>query len=111
VACCFSHFGEEDCLTGQGGSGTIFFTSCSLRCVFCQNADISQQETGDEVTPVQLARMMLALQEKGCHNINFVTPTHLVTADSYPELNRRVCREEMQQARQFARDAGLHRWL
>ncbi|HZY31911.1 MAG TPA: radical SAM protein [Candidatus Methylomirabilis sp.] len=74
----FPHFGEEDCLRGWNGSGTIFFSWCNLRCVFCQNFDLSQQGKGREVTPEELARMMLALQANGCHNINFVTPEHVV---------------------------------
>jgi len=74
----FPHFGEEDCLRGWNGSGTIFFSWCNLRCVFCQNFDVSQQGEGREVRPEELARMMLALQAKGCHNINFVTPEHVV---------------------------------
>jgi len=74
----FPHFGEENCLRGFGGSGTIFFSGCNLGCVFCQNADISQQESGVEVSDGQLADMMLQLQEAGCHNINFVTPSHVV---------------------------------
>jgi putative pyruvate formate lyase activating enzyme len=78
VASYFPHFGEEDCLRGWQGSGTIFFAWCNLRCVFCQNYDISQQEAGMEVRPEQLAAIMLELQEKGCHNINWVTPEHVV---------------------------------
>ena len=74
----FAHFGEEDCLRGWNGSGTIFFSWCNLRCVFCQNFDLSQQGEGREVRPEELARMMLALQANGCHNINFVTPEHVV---------------------------------
>jgi putative pyruvate formate lyase activating enzyme len=74
----FPHFGEEDCLRGSRGSGTIFFGWCNLRCVFCQNFDISQQEAGREVGPEELADMMLNLQGRGCHNINFVTPEHVV---------------------------------
>jgi putative pyruvate formate lyase activating enzyme len=70
------HFGEEDPLVGRGGSGTIFFTNCNLRCVFCINWDISQEGKGDVVTLEQLADMMLHLQKIGCHNINVVTPTH-----------------------------------
>ena len=77
VASTFAHFGEEDCLRGWGGSGTIFFSLCSLRCVFCQNYDISQQEGGAEIPPEHLARLMLALQAQGCHNINLVTPKHV----------------------------------
>lgn len=72
------HLGEEDCLRGWRGSGTIFFGGCNLRCVFCQNFDISQRETGIPVSPQQLAGMMIELQERGCHNINWVTPGHVV---------------------------------
>ena len=72
------HFGEEDPLVGRGGSGTIFFTWCNLRCQFCQNHDISQAGQGREVEPDELARMMLSLQSQGCHNINFVSPSHVV---------------------------------
>ncbi len=78
VSSYFPHFGEEDCLRGRRGSGTIFFTSCNLRCVFCQNYEISQVLSGDEVGPAELAAMMLELQAVGCHNINFVTPEHVV---------------------------------
>lgn len=74
----FAHMGEEDCLRGRRGSGTIFFNMCNLRCVFCQNHDISQMYSGQEVAPTELAAMMLELQEAGCHNINFVTPEHVV---------------------------------
>ena len=72
------HFGEESPLVGTGGSGTIFFTHCNLKCNFCQNYDISHQGQGEPVSDRQLARLMLALQEIGCHNINFVTPSHVV---------------------------------
>jgi putative pyruvate formate lyase activating enzyme len=72
------HFGEEEPLVGRGGSGTIFLTSCNLRCVFCQNYDISHRMEGEEVEAKDLAAMMLRLQALGCHNINFVTPTHQV---------------------------------
>jgi putative pyruvate formate lyase activating enzyme len=78
VSSYFAHFGEEDCLRGWNGSGTIFFSWCNLRCVFCQNYDISQTEAGREVSPQRLADMMLELQEMGCHNINWVTPEHVV---------------------------------
>ncbi len=74
----FPHFGEEDCLRGWKGSGTIFFSWCNLKCVFCQNSDISQKGEGHVVSPERLAGMMLELQARGCHNINFVTPEHLV---------------------------------
>jgi len=72
------HFGEEAPLVGRFGSGTIFFTYCNLLCVFCQNYDISHDEAGEEVSPHELAQIMLGLQRGGCHNINFVTPTHVV---------------------------------
>ena len=78
VASHFPHFGEEDCLRGVRGSGTIFFSGCNLRCVFCQNHDISWQLQGERVTPERLAAMMLELQTRGCHNINWVTPEHVV---------------------------------
>ena len=74
----FAHFGEEDCLRGWKGSGTIFFAWCNLRCVFCQNYDVSWVGEGRVTRPNELAAMMLALQEQGCHNINFVTPEHVV---------------------------------
>jgi len=77
VSSAFAHFGEEDCLRGWNGSGTIFFGMCNLRCVFCQNWDISQQHDGSELRATQIADLMLALQERGCHNINFVTPEHV----------------------------------
>ena len=72
------HHGEEDPLRGWNGSGTIFFSWCNLRCVYCQNWDISQKGLGRAVEPAELARMMLELQAQGCHNINFVTPSHVV---------------------------------
>src|SRR4029453_11654105 len=78
IASAFPHFGEEDCLRGWNGSGTIFFGWCNLRCVFCQNFETSQFGEGAEVTASALARIMLDLQEIGCHNINFVTPEHVV---------------------------------
>jgi len=74
----FAHHGEEDCLRGWKGSGTIFFAGCNLRCVFCQNFDISWQVRGTAVPPRDLADMMLELQAQGCHNINLVTPEHVV---------------------------------
>jgi len=73
-----SHYGEEAPLVGHNGSGTIFFTYCNLLCNFCQNYDISHEGRGDEVSDEQIAGMMLFLQNSGCHNINFVTPTHVV---------------------------------
>lgn len=72
------HFGEEAPLVGRNGSGTIFVTYCSLVCCFCQNYDISHEGFGEPVTDEQVAEMMLSLQARGCHNINFVTPTHVV---------------------------------
>jgi len=72
------HFGEEPPLVGWGGSGTIFFTHCSLHCQFCQNYEISQLGEGTEVEVEELAAMMLRLQQAGAHNINLVTPTHVV---------------------------------
>jgi putative pyruvate formate lyase activating enzyme len=78
VSSYFPHFGEEDCLRGWKGSGTIFFSWCNLRCVFCQNFDVSQKGEGAVVSPERLAHMMLELQARGCHNINFVTPEHVV---------------------------------
>ncbi len=72
------HFGEESPLVGLHGSGTIFLTHCNLRCSFCQNYSISHGVEGSEVSAEKLARMMLELQSLGCHNINFVTPTHYV---------------------------------
>lgn len=75
-----AHFGEESPLVGRHGSGTIFFTNCNLSCIFCQNYDISHLGRGEEVSYRDLASMMLKLQSSGCHNINFVTPTHMVSA-------------------------------
>ncbi|MBW2527753.1 MAG: radical SAM protein [Deltaproteobacteria bacterium] len=80
VASAGPHFGEESPLVGRGGSGTIFLSSCNLRCVFCQNYDISQDDRGRRVSAATLGRMMLELQGLGCHNINFVTPSHQVAA-------------------------------
>jgi len=72
------HFGEESPLVGQKGSGTIFFAGCNLGCIFCQNYDISHTSDGYVVSAVQLADIMLELQRMGCHNINFVTPSHVI---------------------------------
>jgi putative pyruvate formate lyase activating enzyme len=72
------HFGEETPLVGTGGSGTIFFTHCNLGCIFCQNYDISHSGEGYPVEDEELAEIMLKLKRMGCHNINFVTPTHVV---------------------------------
>ncbi len=82
VTSCFPHHGEEDCLRGWNGSGTIFFGHCNLRCVFCQNFDISQGlrpgPSARAAAPEELAAMMLSLQGLGCHNLNLVTPEHVV---------------------------------
>lgn len=88
------HFGEEAPLVGIRGSGTIFFTWCNLKCQYCQNYEISQLGEGREVEPEKLAAMMLHLQEMGCHNINFVSPTHVV-----PQILAGVL---------IAAEAGLH---
>lgn len=88
------HFGEESPLVGRGGSGTIFFAWCNLRCVFCQNYEISQLGEGIEVTPEQIAEMMLRLQSMGCHNINLVSPSHVVA--------------QILAATMIAAQAGLH---
>jgi len=88
------HFGEEDPLVGSGGSGTIFFTYCSLGCVFCQNYDISHRGAGAEVGASGLAAIMIRLQEQGVHNINLVTPSHVVA--------------QILEALPLAIEAGLH---
>jgi putative pyruvate formate lyase activating enzyme len=72
------HFGEEGPLVGTGGSGTIFFTHCNLLCIFCQNHEISHHGEGEPLAPEGLAEIMVRLQNRGCHNVNFVTPTHVV---------------------------------
>jgi putative pyruvate formate lyase activating enzyme len=82
------HFGEEPCLTGTHGAGNIFFGNCNLRCVYCQNYQISQTwkaQRKNEVTHERLAEMMLELQDRGCHNIGFVSPTHFA-----PQMARAV---------------------
>lgn len=73
-----SHFGEEAPLVGTNGSGTIFFTHCNLLCIFCQNYDISHLGHGEQMSNEQLAGIMIHLQNAGCHNINFVTPSHVI---------------------------------
>jgi putative pyruvate formate lyase activating enzyme len=88
------HFGEEKELVGHNGSGTIFFGHCNLNCVFCQNYDISQYGQGNEVLSKELAEIMLKLQNAGCHNINLVSPTHIVP--------------QFLQALNFAKDNGLN---
>ncbi len=72
------HFGEEAPLTGSRGSGTVFFAWCNLRCLYCQNSEISWQGMGRESSAQELAAIMLSLQRQGCHNINFVSPSHVV---------------------------------
>ncbi|MCG6929714.1 MAG: radical SAM protein [Desulfofustis sp.] len=79
VASFSPHFGEESVLVGSNGSGTVFFAGCNLTCCFCQNYDISHDVSGGAaVAPERIASIMLDLQQRGCHNINFVTPTHVV---------------------------------
>ncbi len=80
VASAGPHFGEEPVLVGRGGSGTIFLAGCNLGCVFCQNADISHSNEGREMPPAQIASVALRLQDGGCENVNFVTPTHVAHA-------------------------------
>lgn len=94
VSSAFAHFGEEDCLRGSRGSGTIFFSMCNLRCVFCQNWDISQRPSGRELDASEIADLMLGLQDEGCHNINLVTPEHVV-----PQIVEALAK---------ATDRGLH---
>ena len=76
VSSAFPHFGEEAPLVGQKGSGTIFFSNCSLRCIYCQNYEISLEGEGVEISDQRLAETMIKIQKMGCHNINLVTPTH-----------------------------------
>lgn len=78
VSSYFPHMGEEDPLRGSRGSGTIFFSMCNLSCQFCQNYEISQRGEGTPVSPEDIAEMMLTLQMRGCHNINFVSPSHVI---------------------------------
>lgn len=78
IAKFYPHMFEEPPVSGKNGSGTIFFTGCSLRCVFCQNYVLSHSERGKEITPAELADIFKQLEEKGVHNINLVTPTHFV---------------------------------
>ncbi|MEO8042714.1 MAG: radical SAM protein [Acidobacteriota bacterium] len=83
-----AHFGEEPCLSGTNGAGNIFFGNCNLRCVYCQNYQISQTwrtQTKNEVTHERLAEMMLELEDRGCHNIGFVSPTHFA-----PQMARAI---------------------
>ncbi|OAT84845.1 radical SAM protein [Desulfotomaculum copahuensis] len=78
IALASLHFGEEPCISGTAGSGTVFFSHCNLKCVFCQNHEISQGGFGREVDVEQLAQIFIKLQEKGAHNINLVSPTPYV---------------------------------
>jgi putative pyruvate formate lyase activating enzyme len=78
VSSFFAHGGEERCLSGTRGSGTIFFAFCNLQCAYCQNWDLSWKGDGDAVTGEELAGMMLDLQRQGCHNVNLVSPSHVV---------------------------------
>jgi len=94
VSSCGPHFGEESPLVGRYGSGTIFFTNCNLGCLFCQNYSISQLGEGERVSSQELASMMLALQARGCHNINLVSPTHVVP--------------QILEALEIAIESGLH---
>lgn len=91
VSSFFAHRGEEDCIRGFNGSGTIFFSGCNLRCIFCQNSDISWSATGQATGRDGLANIMLQLQATGAHNINFVTPSHVV-AHILEALDRAVSR-------------------
>ena len=93
VSTYFPHFGEEDCLRGWNGSGTIFLANCNMKCVFCQNFETSHEAHGDPATSEEIAEMALELQDRGCHNLNFVSPTH-----HSPHLVKAV---------KIARDRGL----
>ena len=79
------HFWEEPCISGKSGSGAVFFTGCNLQCIFCQNAAISEDGIGREVTPDELCQIFFDLKEQGAHNINLVTPSHFV-----PEIRRSI---------------------
>jgi len=78
VSSAFLHFGEERCLVGRGGSGTVFFSGCNLKCIFCQNYEISQLHQGGEITVESLAQIVKTLEVRGAENVNLVTPTHQV---------------------------------
>ena len=80
AAAAFLHQWEEPCISGTRGSGTVFFSGCNLRCVFCQNSDISQLHSGREITSARLRDIYLELIDQGAHNINLVTPTHFLEA-------------------------------
>ena len=114
VASAFAHFGEEDCLRGWNGSGTIFFSLCNLRCVFCQNWNISQKSVGREYPPERIAELMLRLQEQGCHNINFVTPEHVApqTIEAIAAAIPRGLRvRHLVMPGQLEEAAAIFRWL
>ena len=76
VSSYFPHFGEEECLRGHNGSGTIFLANCNMKCVFCQNFETSHDAQGEPATAEEIAEMALELEARGCHNVNFVSPTH-----------------------------------
>jgi len=80
VAKAFLHMWEEPCISGTRGSGTVFFSGCNLKCIFCQNHEISHGGTGKEITAGELATIFLSLKSKGAHNINLVTPSHYIPA-------------------------------
>lgn len=80
IARAAAHFGEEPCISGEKGSGTVFFSGCNLKCVFCQNHEISRGRVGKTVSVERLRDIFLELQDKGVHNINLVTPTHYTDA-------------------------------
>jgi putative pyruvate formate lyase activating enzyme len=116
VASFSPHFGEEPPLVGDNGSGTLFFSHCSLKCVFCQNHDISVSGAGQKTDPEQIAAIMLHLQQAGCHNINLVTPTHVNLMSQYrpmgdaaqfPDLAAPLTAKEFKTALQMGKDAGL----
>lgn len=90
----FTHHGEEPPISGTKGSGTIFFSHCNMRCLYCQNHEFSQCDTGKETEAKELAACMTSLQQEGCHNINFVTPTHVMP--------------QILEALKLAIEAGLH---
>src|SRR5574340_883191 len=74
------HFGEEPPISGTRGSGTIFFSGCNMRCVYCQNYRFSQLDQGREISVKDLSQIMLKLRDRGCHNINLVSPTHFISS-------------------------------
>ena len=118
-----AHFGEEPCLSGTNGAGNIFFGNCNLRCVYCQNYQISQtwkEQKKNEVTHERLAEMMLELQDRGCHNIGFVSPTHfapqmaraiLIAAEQGPDAADRLQHERVRLGRSVAAARRHRRYL